>query len=200
MLKKISEYSNEELLKIKSDLEFIPTVFTIDKETCIYVKEIAKKHGFNFSFGKKGDDVMFFEYNKGDLQQDLLNEDFPYKGFYFITMYNDIYLPGKLVKKDQDLLDVQFFFDFMQSYFYKLRFMYPNLAEISCDNYPYKKQAILTTYDYIWNEALPATIHSGKNSESEVKYILTCLEELFEEIKIEIFSKINDIYTKIDSM
>lgn len=200
MLKNINEYSEKELLDIKKQVETVTTLFAIDKDSCKMIKELAKKHGFEFSYNKKGNEIMFLEYNKYDFKKTFLYDDFTYKGMFFVTMYNDIYLPQKITKFDQDVLDVQFLLDVIQAYYYKHRFLKPELEEFSHEGYPYKLTAIVATYNYLWNDIIPTTLSTDMKSDSENVIPIEAFNEFLTELTKEFFVKINAIYNKIDSM
>lgn len=197
MIKDIKNYSNEELELIKDKINVMPTYFAIDEESCKMIKELALKHGFTFSYNLKKE-MMFLEYNKYNTKKTFINDDLSYKGMYFPTMYNEIYIPQGLLKFNQSVFDVQFLLSVIQGYFYSLSYINPSFEEFDHEGYPYKVSSMIITFNYLWKDLIPNTLKENAKSENEHNIPFEAWIEFVKELTNVYFVKIGDLYNKLN--
>lgn len=203
MIKQASEYTKSDLIELKKIHEEIPTYLGIDKETCEFVKSILTKHGFIVKYDRGGKNKMFFQFKKFDINIQLLNDDFTSEGFYFVTLYRDIYTFDKSIQKvDPEILDIQFFYDLMQSYIWKNRSFSPDdMGDLEIHKkFPYKGKVITTTYDYIWDHGITDELEKQNLNQEELKIMNNSWKEVLKEVAEQVMENMVNIYKRLDAI
>lgn len=191
-MKTANQYTLSELKDFEQKIKQYPTFLFFDRELALQIKKIANDYGIFFSY-KNG--KMSLYYKKYEREVTLLNNEYTYKGMYFLTMYKDLYLEKLNIREDQDVLNAQFYFELMQSCFYKLRSQEPELENFSHDGYPYAPKYIIMTYKDIWEVLIP-----NASTNKDYMIAIQAFEDSFKDISLNLLEEINQILEKIEEV
>lgn len=165
MIKKLQDYSETELQKIKEELAINPNYLGFDLDFAKDINSILKKHGFTITYNV---DTLLFKFKK-EFEKELIHEEFPTEGLYNLTMYNIVNYE-RTQKFDKEIQDAQLFFDMFNMFIFEQRFLNEELGEWSLDKYPFKHKIIYNSLSYLF-EKLKINLSESKTTEEEANYL-----------------------------